>query len=431
MAGALFMYFCFSFINVFAPSMQWIIAGTLLQGLPCGGFATLASSYISDVCPASISEVLTGLISCCWVTGQLCAYGILWSVVGREGASAYRIPMAMQWIIPLPVAIGCVFAPPSPWWLARRGSIADAFRSLQRLSSSPCPLPSPASPATATTSGAVLRLAEIRRVILMEENERHVGTSFKDCFRRIHAGRTEVAIMVNIGQIIVGFSIASQLVNFMRLAGLQSDDSIEMAFFNAIVLLSGNVLYFLLHIRLSVRTVYVSGLVFIWPVLLLIGVLEALKRSGAIHHQVGATIGPATNTIVCGVSSAALRTKTLALSRMANDLVNLAQAAAGPYMLSQENGNLQGFAAFPATGLVAIWIFWAFIRFPETKGISQDIVDDLFQRSVPARKFKTEARLQLLARMSPEEANAYANDTARVDVRGSGVELAAAETGAY
>ncbi|CAK7241588.1 MAG: hypothetical protein STHCBS139747_003052 [Sporothrix thermara] len=58
-------FFGCTFVNFWAPSMSFILMGTLLQGLCCGGFGTLASTYITDACTPSISHVMTGMISCC------------------------------------------------------------------------------------------------------------------------------------------------------------------------------------------------------------------------------------------------------------------------------------------------------------------------------------------------------------------------------
>ena len=182
---------------------------------------------------------------------------------------------------------------------------------------------------------------------------------------------------------------------------------------NAIILLIGSVFYFVFYMRFSTRTLYVAGLACIWPILAMIGVLEVLKRTGVVHHQegswgqavllfgwsyiYGASVGPATNTLVCDVSSAALRTKTLAVSRMANDMVNLMQAAAGPYMLGQDKGNMQGLTAFPAVGLISLWLVWTTVRLPEMEGVSQAVLDILFERRTPARQFQREAkRLQIM-----------------------------------
>ncbi|CAK7225110.1 hypothetical protein SCUCBS95973_005748 [Sporothrix curviconia] len=406
MAVSLVCFLGCSFINFLAPSMLFILMGTLLQGLCCGGFGTLASTYITDVCTPSISHVMTGMISCCWVLGQLSSYGVLWLTVNVEGSRAYQIPMALQWVIPVPIVAACALAPSSPWWHVRRGNTSEALHALRRLTWSPQRRPrtlfggagSPADP-------AVLRLAEIERVVALEREQETEDISFRECFRRANLCRTEIAVMINVGQIVVGFAIACQLVNFMRLAGLQSSDSIKMAFFNAIILLLGSLCYFVFYARFSTRTLYVAGLACIWPVLAMIGTLEVLKRTGIGQAALlfgwsflyGATVGPSTNTIVCNVSSAALRTKTLAFSRMANDMANLVQAAAGPYMLGQDKANMQGLTAFPAVGLISIWLVWTLVRLPEMKGIPQAIMDILFERRVPARRFQREAkRLQIM-----------------------------------
>ncbi|CAK7274728.1 hypothetical protein SEPCBS57363_006309 [Sporothrix epigloea] len=360
-------------INVWAPSMSIILLGTLLQGLCSGGFGTLASTYIADACTPSISQVMTGMISCCWVIGQLSSYGVLWSTVSVKGAKAYQIPMALQWVIPLPVVIACALAPSSPWWHVRRGNTDAALHALRRLTSSP------RRRTESLIDPAVVRLAEIQRVVALEKEQTTNDISFRECFRGANRRRTEIAVMVNVGQVIVGFAIACQFVNFMRLAGLQSSDSIKMAFFNAIILLVGSLCYFVFYTRLSTRTLYVAGL----------GQAALLFGWSFLY---GATIGPATNTIVCDVSSAALRTKTLAFSRMASDMFSLVQASAGPYMLGQDKANLQGLTAFPAVGLISIWLLWSMVRLPEMKGIPQAVLDLLFERRIPARRFQREAK---------------------------------------
>lgn len=225
-------------INVWAPSMSIILLGTLLQGLCSGGFGTLASTYIADACTPSISQVMTGMISCCWVIGQLSSYGVLWSTVSVKGAKAYQIPMVLQWLFPLPVVIACALAPSSPWWHVRRGNTDAALHALRRLTSSPQRRYQTDSGADSLIDPAVVRLAEIQRVVSLEKEQAANDISFRECFRGANRRRTEIAVMVNVGQVIVGFAIACQLVNFMRLAGLQSSDSIKMAFCRSIVWIS-------------------------------------------------------------------------------------------------------------------------------------------------------------------------------------------------
>lgn len=50
--------------------------------------------------------------------------------------SSYKIPFAIQWIWPVPIAIGTFLAPESPWWCIRYGKKDSAMKSLKRLARS-------------------------------------------------------------------------------------------------------------------------------------------------------------------------------------------------------------------------------------------------------------------------------------------------------
>lgn len=44
-----------------------------------------------------------------------------------------RMPIALQWMFPTPLAILLYLAPESPWWLVRKGRLADAEKAVKRL----------------------------------------------------------------------------------------------------------------------------------------------------------------------------------------------------------------------------------------------------------------------------------------------------------
>lgn len=43
------------------------------------------------------------------------------------------MPIALQWMFPTPLAILLYLAPESPWWLVRKGRLADAEKAVKRL----------------------------------------------------------------------------------------------------------------------------------------------------------------------------------------------------------------------------------------------------------------------------------------------------------
>jgi SP family general alpha glucoside:H+ symporter-like MFS transporter len=87
------------------------------------------------VCPVALRGYLTTYVNFCWGLGQVIGIGVIKSMLGRTDEWAYRIPYALQWMWPVPLLIGVLLAPESPWWLVRKGRIADAKKSLLRLTS--------------------------------------------------------------------------------------------------------------------------------------------------------------------------------------------------------------------------------------------------------------------------------------------------------
>lgn len=106
-------------------------------------------------------------------------------MVDRNDEWAYRIPYALQWMWPVPLIIGVAFAPESPWWLVRRGRIAEAKKSLLRLTSLN----------RETDFDADETIAMMTHTTALEEKIT-TGASYLDCFKGTDLRRTEIVCMV-------------------------------------------------------------------------------------------------------------------------------------------------------------------------------------------------------------------------------------------
>jgi SP family general alpha glucoside:H+ symporter-like MFS transporter len=164
-------------------------------------------TYATEVCPVALRSYLACYVNCCWGIGQLIGIGVVKSMLGREGDWAWRLPFALQWMWPVPLAIGVFFAPESPWWLVRKSRIEDAKRSLLRLTSTKSGQDFNAD----ETVAMMVHTAEIEsRVstrsgcnrwadpVCIDPRRRYdqltSGTSYLDCFKGVDRRRTEVRL---------------------------------------------------------------------------------------------------------------------------------------------------------------------------------------------------------------------------------------------
>lgn len=181
MAVSLVLVVCIIFILFFSTSVVMLLIGEFLMGFPLGVFQTLTVTYASEVCPVVLRCYLTTYVNLCWVIGQFIASGIVKAMdASRNDQWMFRIPFAIQWAWPVPILIGVILAPESPWWLVRKDRIDEAKQSLIRLSS----------------KNEIVNPEEtVAMMIHTNELEKEIsaGTSYFDCFRGIDLRRTEVA----------------------------------------------------------------------------------------------------------------------------------------------------------------------------------------------------------------------------------------------
>lgn len=106
-------------------------------------------------------------------------------------------PFAIQWIWPVPILIGTIFAPESPWWLVRHEKYDKARKALLSL--------------TSTKSGIPYNVDhQIAMIRATDALERAVseGTTYFDCFRGTDLRRTEIASMCWIAQAFCGAAVS-------------------------------------------------------------------------------------------------------------------------------------------------------------------------------------------------------------------------------
>lgn len=139
----------------------------------------------------------------CWVVGQFFAAAVNKGSVTRTDDWAYRIPFGVQWVWPVPILIGVLFAPESPWWYVRHGKKEEAKKSLLRLTSRNQPGFNP---------DETIAMIEYTNQL---EKEMHTGVRFRDCFKGVNIRRTEIVVGIWLVQTLGGQNIMGYFSYFM------------------------------------------------------------------------------------------------------------------------------------------------------------------------------------------------------------------------
>lgn len=390
----------FIFILFFAPSVEVLQVGEILCGIPWGVFQTLTTVYASEVCPVTLRAYLTTYVNLCWVIGTLLGQGILRACLESSSNSewAYRIPFAIQWAWPVPIALAVLFAPESPWWLIRQNRLDDARTALSRLTSAKA---DPDFDVDAT-------VAMMHQTHLLEQQQqKHIAgsssSSYADCFRGTDLRRTEITCAVWAIQNLSGSGFMGYSTYFFQQAGLDGAQSFNVAMGQYALGAVGTLLSWGLMARVGRRDLYLYGLVAQLAILLATGCLGVVSDDGGAHPGVAwgvaalmvlytfvydMTVGPVCYALVPEMPASRLRTRTVVLGRNLYNVINIVMNVIIPYMLNPSAWNWKAKAGFFYAGLCALCLVWTFFRLPEPKGRTYAELDILFKQGVPARKFR-------------------------------------------
>lgn len=123
-----------------------------------------------------------------------------------------------RWIWPVPLLIGVLLAPESPWWLVRRNRVEEAKASVRRLTSLK------RNPGFDIDKNVAL-------MVFTTEHEREInsGTSYISCFQGTNLRRTLIVSGCYCMQVLSGSTLRSYATYFLQQAGLPTDEAFNMS----------------------------------------------------------------------------------------------------------------------------------------------------------------------------------------------------------
>ncbi|KAK5163768.1 uncharacterized protein LTR77_010441 [Saxophila tyrrhenica] len=385
--GGLMLLNVFIFAFYFAESMPVIFASQILEGIPWGIFIANAPAYCSEIVPIQLRAPATQMLQMFWAIGSIIVGAVTYVYSDTPGKEAYKIPIALQWMFPTPLAILIFIAPESPWWLVRKGKFDKAAKSVERLGR---------KSKTNTTE----TVAMMRRVIEMEKSSHR--PSHLELFKGTDLRRTLIVCGVYAAQNLTGNLIANQAVYFFKQAGIETELAFGLGLITSALQMIFVMLSWILTTYFGRRPIYLWGSAANTILLIALGVAGSVpnttsaklaQASLGLIVSVLFTLGPApASWVIIGETSAIrLRPLTTGAGRAAYYIVEFPCIFLASYMLNPDQANLRGKCGYVwgATGFLCL--VTAYYQLPEMKNRSYREIDILFKRKVPARKWtKTE-----------------------------------------
>lgn len=374
----------FIFVFYFAKSLPVMFVSQLLEGVPWGIFIANAPAYCSEITPIQLRAPATQMLQMFWAIGAIIVGGITYHYNDRPNEDSWRIPVALQWMFPTPLAVLIYFAPESPWWLVRKGRLEDAEKAVGRLGRK----------SRLNLSEAV---AMMRRTIDLEKTTKE--PNLIELFKGTDLYRTLIVCGVYAAQNLTGNLIANQAVYFFKQAGMGTQTAFAMGLITSGLQWFMVMCSWVLTTYLGRRTIYVWGSFINVLFLIALGVAGSVGESNAaslaqaslgLIVSVLFTLGPApASWVIIGETSAIrLRPLTTGVGRASYYIVNIPCIFLASYMLNTDEANLGGKCGYVWAGTGFFCFVMAYFYLPEMKHRSYREIDILFKRKVPARQWK-------------------------------------------
>ncbi|KAM5351206.1 hypothetical protein ACJ41O_003929 [Fusarium nematophilum] len=371
-------------VQYFSKDIMDLFGGKLVSTFGFGLGHSLGPVFVAEMAPNKLRGTCLVLVNTMIVIGQWLGSLVVYACSEKGTDMAWRIPIITQLIPPCLLLSGLVILPESPSWLLVRERTEEAKKSYLRFNGPDF---------DADTAVAVAMLA-----IRKEREATAGGGSWMQCFKGSDGRRTLIIIFVYIAQQLVGVNfVGGYLTYYFRLAGVNNPIGIAQAAFA--IQLFGNICSWPLVDRVGRRPMIVGGTITITVGLLIIGGISTVNNQQALSATVAfmviwgflyqMTLGATAYSVGGETPSVQLRQKTYAINIMAATAVSCLVLQVMPYLINSDELNLGGKICFIFFAFSVPMCVYLYFCLPEMKGRNYAEIQEMFDKNVPARKFKT------------------------------------------
>lgn len=124
-------------LQVASSSYKLLVAGRLIAGFGVGFVSAIIILYMSEIAPKKVRGALVSGYQFCITIGLLLASCVDYGTQNRRDTGSYRIPIALQMLWALILAIGLFLLPESPRYFVKRGRLDKAAVALGKIRGQP------------------------------------------------------------------------------------------------------------------------------------------------------------------------------------------------------------------------------------------------------------------------------------------------------
>ncbi|KAM0584914.1 hypothetical protein ACHAQF_007097 [Verticillium nonalfalfae] len=305
--------------------------------------------YQSETAPKWIRGFIVGAYQWAITIGLLLAAVVNNATARRDDSGSYRIPIAIQLAWSLILFSGLLILPETPRFLIKKDNAEQAAKSLSRLRRLP------------TDHQAIV--AELAEVHANHEFETRMGQgSYLDCFRPPILKRQLTGMALQALQQLTGINFIFYYgTKYFENSGVSSGFTVSM-------------ITSAINVASTIPGMY------------------AVDKWGRRPLLLWGAIGMCLSQLIVAVSGEIFplktRAKSLSITTATNWLLNWAIAYSTPYLVNYGEGyaNLQSKIFFVWFGACFICIIFVWLMIYETKGLSLEEVDQLYEEVRDARK---------------------------------------------
>jgi sugar porter (SP) family MFS transporter len=395
-----------------AEGLALIVVGRVIAGVGVGFVSAIIILYMSEICPRKIRGALVSGYQFCITIGLMLAAIVVNFTKNRPDSGQYRIPIGIQFAWGLILGGGLFFLPDSPRYFVKKGKLDRARHVLGRLRGQP-----EDSPYIESELAEIVANAEYERSLMPSDT--WFG-SWAACFSgsvfqaKSNLRRTILGTSLQMMQQWTGVNfIFYYSTTFLQSTGAITDPFLTSMIFTIVNVCSTPISFYTVE-KFGRRPLLIwgaFGMMICQFIIAIVGVTVGFNKlttnaAGesiaqnikAVNTQVAfiaififffaSTWGPGAWVLIGEIFPLPIRSRGVALSTASNWLWNTIIAVITPYMVGSDRGNLRSSVFFVWGGLCTAAFVYALILVPETKGLTLEQVDQMFEESTPRTSAK-------------------------------------------